>query len=54
MMNMTLSNYCRILTFSAILHRKYVNYIWLNSESIIRRVADYCIIFRKIVDGRDI
>ena len=32
----------------------YVNDIWRNSESSIRLFADDCIIYRKIMDSKDI
>jgi hypothetical protein len=32
----------------------YVNYIWRNIESTIRRFADECVIYRKIINNEDI
>jgi hypothetical protein len=31
----------------------YVNYIWRNTESTIRLFADYCIIYRKSINNKE-
>jgi hypothetical protein len=36
-----------------LLSSAYVNYIWRNTESTIRLFADDCIIYRKIINNKD-
>jgi hypothetical protein len=38
---------------SPLLFLAYVNYIWRNIESTIRYFADDCIIYRKIINNKD-